>query len=634
MIAWLAFPQTRVPEVRRLTVILATLIWTAVVVFSLWTQRAQMDRTVEALAKNDAIANLKKDMAIRKWAASVGGVYVDESRLHNVQSLEEQAHLSAVKSNGAPLKLVLLTPIHTLLAIQETHNKEYGGKERLTSKQLRNQSNAPDEWETRALKSLQSGAELASDVVPGKGGHGLMRVMIPMRMDRECLECHRDTLIPEGGLRGGAVASIDLGIYRATQEPAWRTIQYWHFAVWLLGLSTIFTFGFFARRRTLEQERQNEERIENELAFSAMAEGALITDAYGTILWVNDAFCEINGYSRDEVLGKTPRILKSGKNDESVYHGMWQQLRDIGQWRGVLWNRRKSGEIYPEQISIKALRAPATGQIRRYVAVFSDISERKRSEEAIHQLNQSLEKRVEEEVAKNREKDHLLIQQSRLASMGEMAHNMAHLWRQPLNSVGLILQNIQSEYEEGLMDKESLKAMVADGFRVVGKMSATIDDFRNFFQTSESATRFNLVESVREALSLMDASFENDGIYVAVETPLDVFVEGHFNELSQVLLNVLTNARDAIQSMGKRGEIIIWLGHENDMGVVRIRDNGAGIPAGILSRIFDPYFTTKISSTGIGLYMARMILEHMHGRIEAHNIEGGTEIAVFVPATS
>ena len=454
---------------RRLIVILSTLIWTAVVVFSLWSQRAQLDRTVEALAKNDAIANLRKDMAIRKWAASVGGVFVDEKRVRDVHILDEQERLSGMKFDGTPFKLVLLTPIHTLLAIQETHNKEYGGKERLTSNQLRNQENAPDDWEAKALKSLENGGELASDVIPGKGGHGLMRVMIPMRMDKECLECHRDTLVPEGGLRGGATVSVDLGSYRAAQEPAWRSIQHWHFATWLLGLFTIFAFGYLARRRALEQERRNEEHIENELAFSSMMEGALITNAEGDILWVNDAFCEISGYARGEVLGKNPRILKSGKNDESVYRDMWQQIRETGQWRGVLWNRRKSGDIYPEQISIKALRAPGSRQIRRYVAVFSDISEQKRSEDAIRQLNLSLENRVEEEVAKNREKDHLLIQQSRLVSMGEMAHNMAHLWRQPLNSVGLILQNIQLDFEEGLLDKASLKAQVADGFRVCRK---------------------------------------------------------------------------------------------------------------------------------------------------------------------
>ena len=130
----------------------------------------------------------------------------------------------------------------------------------------------------------------------------------------------------------------------------------------------------------------------------------------------------------------------------------------------------------------------------------------------------------------------------------------------------------------------------------------------------------------------MDGAFESEGIHVAVETPLDVFVEGHFNELCQVLLNVLTNASEAIKTKNEPGEIVIWLALDDQMGVIHIRDNGGGIPEPILPKIFDPYFTTRISSTGIGLYMARMILEQMHGRIEARNIEGGTEVMIFVPS--
>lgn len=283
----------------RVTALLAAIIWTLVVVVSLWSQRGQLDRTAESMARIDAVTNLKKDMAIRKWAASVGGVFINADRVPPIETLEEQEHLSGEKMDGAPFNLVALTPIHILEAVQQVSNKEYGIKERLTSQQLRNRSNAPDDWEAKALKTLEGGAQIATEAIPRKGGHGLMRVMIPMRMEKECLECHRDTLIPVGGLRGGAVISIDLNTYRTVQEPTWRSIQYWHFGIWFLGLATISTFSFFARRRALEQERQSEERRENELAFSAMAEGAVITDAEGTILWVNDAFCTIYGFTRD-----------------------------------------------------------------------------------------------------------------------------------------------------------------------------------------------------------------------------------------------------------------------------------------------------------------------------------------------
>ncbi|MDZ4252692.1 MAG: PAS domain S-box protein [Sulfuritalea sp.] len=369
---------------------LAIALWTALAVFSLWTQRQQLNRTATALAKIDAIANLRKDMAIRKWADTLGGVYVNEAKIPNLESLDEQERMAVTRSTGENLTLVSIAPIHILLAIQEISQKTYGTKERLTSLQLRNRANAPDEWETNALKALQGGAEIATEAMPKKaGGHGLLRVMIPMKMDEECLECHRDTLVPVGGLRGGASISIDLNTYRTAQEPTWRTIQYWHFGIWLLGLTTIYAFWFVARRRTVEQARLEADRRENETAFAAMAEGAVITDAEGRILWVNDAFCAIYGYTRAEVIGQNPRILKSGRHDAAFYSEFWRQLIETGHWRGEVWNKRKTGEIFPEELSIQALRGP-DGRILRFISIFSDITERKRNEDELRKQRQQL----------------------------------------------------------------------------------------------------------------------------------------------------------------------------------------------------------------------------------------------------
>lgn len=243
-----------------ITLALATVLWTVLIVFSLWMQREQLDRTAAALARIDAVTNLRKDMAIRQWADSIGGVYVDETKIPSTNSLDEQERLVAIRGMGEHIKLVAIAPIHILLAVQEISQKIYGVKERLTSLQLRNRANAPDEWETSALNMLKDGAEMVTESLPPKAAsHGLLRVMIPMKMEKECLECHRDTLVPVGGLRGGATISIDLNTYRTAQEPTWRTLQYWHLGIWLLGLMTIYGFWFFSHRRALEQGRNEEE---------------------------------------------------------------------------------------------------------------------------------------------------------------------------------------------------------------------------------------------------------------------------------------------------------------------------------------------------------------------------------------
>ena len=379
------------PVITPAALLLAALFWSALVLFSLWTQREQLNRMALELARIDAIANLKKDMAIRKWASEVGGIYINEDKAPNVDALSEQERLQARRLTGDTFSLISLTSIHILLGIQEVSNKEYGTKERLTSLQLHNRANAPDEWETQALKTLQKGStQMVAEAMPQKKGHGLMRVMIPMRMEEECLECHRETLVPVGGLRGAAGVSIDLNTYWAAQEPAWRAIQYWHAGIWLAGLAALYAYWSFLRRRAAEHVLQEEKRRENEAAFAAMAEGAMITAVDGSILWVNDAFCHIYGYSREEVTGKNPRILKSGRHDVTFYRKLWDGLAQSGRWRGEVWNRRKNGDIFPEELSIQALR-DNDGQTVRYISIFSDITERKHNEAELQQQQQRLE---------------------------------------------------------------------------------------------------------------------------------------------------------------------------------------------------------------------------------------------------
>lgn len=257
--------------------------------------------------------------------------------------------------------------------------------------------------------------------------------------------------------------------------------------------------------------------------------------------------------------------------------------------------------------------------------------ELRQSEACLQQLNQDLELRVQEEVSANRKKDLLLIQQSRLATMGEMLHSVSHHWRQPLNTLNLILGNIKDAYEYGELTPEELNDLVAKGNRVAQQMSATIDKFRNFFQTPETTSRFDLAGVIENAVSLIGPSLSNEQISVAVDAPQGFFVSGCADELAQAILNILINAKEAIKKNGVSGQIGIVLAQEGDRAVVRIRDSGGGIPEDTLPRVFDPYFTTKKNGTGIGLYMSSMILQRINGSIAANNAEGGAEIVMSVP---
>ncbi|HEX8962242.1 MAG TPA: HAMP domain-containing sensor histidine kinase [Rhodocyclaceae bacterium] len=254
------------------------------------------------------------------------------------------------------------------------------------------------------------------------------------------------------------------------------------------------------------------------------------------------------------------------------------------------------------------------------------------AQQGLRQLAATLEERVREEVAHNREKDHLLIQQSRLASMGEMVHNIAHQWRQPLNALGLLIHNIRDDYEYGALTPESLQQAAGDAQRLLERMSHTIDDFRDFFRPDREMADFDVGNAVRDALFITEASLRNYNIEVAAEIPDGVIAEGYPSQFSQAVLNLLVNAKEALQQRGSGGRIAVRLAAAEGRAGVTVDDDAGGIAADVLPRIFEPYFTTKEEGSGIGLYMAKMIIEkNMHGTIEASNRNGGARFVISIP---
>jgi len=620
------------------TLVLALVMWTVLTVLSLWSQRQQLDRTAESLARIDAVANLRKDMAIRKWAADVGGVFVNEAKAPNVDELSEQERVFATSSIGEEFKLVSLTPIHILMGIQGISNKEFGRKERLTSLQLHNSANAPDEWETEALKALDKGASMVTEAMPRKkGGHGLLRVMIPMRMDKECMECHRDTLVPVGGLRGGAAISLDLNTYRTAQEPAWRAIQAWHLGIWLLGLTTIYAFWFFSRRRALEQARQEELRRENEMAFSAMAEGAVITDAKGAILWVNDAFCRIYGYTREQVIGRNPRILKSGRHDEAFYRQFWKQLTTAGHWRGELWNRRQDGEVFPEEISVQALRGP-DGRIQRFISIFSDITERKRNEDELQKYREGLE-----DLVRQRTEELTVARDAAEAanrSKSIFLANMSHELRTPLNAVIGFSQLMEKDPALSANQRRNLEIIGNSGSHLLTLINDVLELSKiESGKTELTADEVGVADLLRQVVAMMRVRAEQSGLSLRLETadlPQAVVLDAV--KLRQVLLNLLSNAIRFTPA----GEVVLRVGAVTEADGVRldfaVSDTGIGIAAADQERIFQPFEQADTryhqGGTGLGLTISREYVRMMGGElaVESAPDRGSTfRFAVVVP---
>jgi C4-dicarboxylate-specific signal transduction histidine kinase len=255
------------------------------------------------------------------------------------------------------------------------------------------------------------------------------------------------------------------------------------------------------------------------------------------------------------------------------------------------------------------------------------------SESALIKLNGELDHLVEERTQELQEKNLLLIHQSRLAAMGEMIQNIAHQWRQPLNTLGLKIQSLPMFYEAGKVNKEFIDKTVSSTMSLVIHMSKTIDDFRDFFKPDKDKEEFNISQVIESAIQLVEASFQSHHIKIEVNCAAEAVATGYSSEYSQVILNILINAKDALlASKTDKPKVTITSCLEAGRTVVTISDNAGGIPENIIFKVFDPHFTTKGSQgTGIGLFMAKNIIErNMNGTLSVRNNNVGAVFRIEV----
>ena len=302
--------------------------------------------------------------------------------------------------------------------------------------------------------------------------------------------------------------------------------------------------------------------------------------------------------------------------------------------------RLSDGEVRIIEAYGSVIRDASGKPVRMYGAA-QDITERRRIEDALidkqnelEELNSSLEERILQAVNDLRVKDQLLIIQGRQAIMGEMISNIAHQWRQPLNMLGLLAQELPVIYKHGEFSVEYLDANVKKSLELIQYMSKTIDDFRYFFKPDTEKVQFKAVEVIEKAVSLLEGSSAAHGIKTELQATGDPCVNGYPNEFAQVILNIISNARDALLARKAANPTLLIKAYtENSRTVVTISDNAGGIPEEIIESIFDPYFTTKgpDKGTGLGLHMAKTIIEkNMNGTLKVRNLVDGAEFRIEI----
>ena len=253
---------------------------------------------------------------------------------------------------------------------------------------------------------------------------------------------------------------------------------------------------------------------------------------------------------------------------------------------------------------------------------------------SLESYRRDLQKKVEDAVEAIRQKDHIIIRQSRQSAISELIANVSHQWRQPLNSVMALIQDIEYTSEENKIDLEYIQKQSNRAMAIIEEMSETIDDLRYFFEPMEEQEAFLLDDVLFRCKKLLEATLTEEGIKLEITGETGIKIKGYRNDYAQVILQMINNSREALIESGK---IEKWISIDKTQkagnSLVKIRDNGGGIPENVIEHIFEPYFTTRFKSPGKGLslYMCQIVIEkNMAGKIIAGNWQEGAEFSIEV----
>ena len=378
------------------------------------------------------------------------------------------------------------------------------------------------------------------------------------------------------------------------------------------------------------------------------------TDINGIITFVNDEFCKISGYSYDELIGQNHNIVRHPDVPNSNFETLWETILAKKSFKATVKNLSKDKKTVYLNTTITPI-LDKDENIIEFIAIRYDVTaevelkksleekekeleqlnlnlEQKVKEQTkqLKELNKTLEKRVIEEITKNEEKQKLLFWQSRMASLGQMLANIAHQWRQPLTELNLTLFNMKKASIHN--NEKKVDEQYKESKTLISSMSSTIDDFTNFFNPQKEKKSFEIKDAINEALIILRKVIELENIHIQIDVPINYKVIGVSNELSQVIINLIQNSKDAfIQNDIKNKTIIITLKEElildKKYALLEIKDNAGGISKENIDKIFDPYFTTKYKSqgTGLGLFMSKMIIEKsLEGELSHKNCDDGS----------
>jgi PAS domain S-box-containing protein len=388
-----------------------------------------------------------------------------------------------------------------------------------------------------------------------------------------------------------------------------------------------------------ERKRISEELQLTQFCVDKASIGIFRISEEGEIKFANDLACRSLGYTTEELYSMTIFEIDPTFSRERFYEHR-RTLRCDGFRTFETFHRRKDGSTFPVEITVNYHEY----RDKWFTVSFAkDISERKMAEEQLRQkkwqleeLNRTLRQRVKTEVAKNREKDIILIQQNRQAALGETLEHIIHQWKQPLTTIGILVQYLESYYSEGLLTDDFVRETVDKTMDLLKHMAQTAEVFMDYYKPEKEKRRFQIKKSLEEAISFVEPALRQQDITVELDADPELTGHGFPKEFAQVLLIILNNARDAFKERHtEKPCLAIKAFAEGKRAVVTVTDNAGGIAERSIGKVFDLYFTTKVTTggTGIGLHMAKSIIEkHMKGSLSVTNVDGGARFRIEICA--
>jgi PAS domain S-box-containing protein len=408
------------------------------------------------------------------------------------------------------------------------------------------------------------------------------------------------------------------------------------------------SFDEMARKLTAREFALVRSEAELEDLYNNAPCGYHSLDANGVFVRVNDTELNWLGFTREAVIGRMRFADLVSEQGLQRFEQSFVLLKERGWVNDLEYDLiRRDGTIMPVLLNATTVCAPDGSFIMSRSTIY-DITERKQVERELSELNRSLSFRVEEETGRRLQHERLLARHARLAAIGEMIGAIAHQWRQPLATLGATIQSLRMAWERGALSASFLEKAEADAQKQLYYMSDTIEDFRNFFSPEKVVENFDIRERLQEVSLLVSAQFANSGVQLEIldEAPgLPLRIKGYQNEFKQSVLNLVSNAFDAIvvkktqqnlegRDDGEPGRVVISMFQSSKGVTIEVRDNGCGIAREIADKVYEPYYTSKPQGkgTGIGLYMSKLIIEEsMGGTLAFSSLENGTVFTVVLP---